>query len=117
MKFKYEQLPLFCHYCGMLGHDVKNCAEHFSVTKNGGMMDFQYGDFLKAIGGRPRVDSFVGKQRGLEYSSKGGGEEVPIRSEALLQWNRAITTEEGQCRNSRINEEGQSKFLGTMPQV
>ena len=28
VKFKYERLPLFCHFCGMLGHDVRNCAEH-----------------------------------------------------------------------------------------
>ena len=104
MKFKYERLPLFCHYYGMLGHDVKNCAEHFAVTENGHTVDYQYGDFLKAMGGRPRVDPFVGKQGGSEYSLDGGGkqsgvgfyrsEEGPIRSEALLQRNRVVTAEE-----------------------
>ena len=127
VKFKYERLPLFCHYCGMLGHDVKICVEHFAVTKSGGTMDYQYGDFLKAMGGRPRVELFVGKQGGSEYSSNGGGENSIagfyrfegglIRSKAWLQQNRAVTSEDGQCRNPSNDEEGQSIFSGTTPQV
>ncbi|KAL0007845.1 hypothetical protein SO802_009347 [Lithocarpus litseifolius] len=54
VKFKYERLPLFCHYCGLLGHDVKHCASHFAVTRNGGEVDYQYGEFLRALGGRQR---------------------------------------------------------------
>ena len=65
MKFKYERLPLFCHYCGILGHDVKNCVEHFTATKNGGTIDYQYGDFLKAMGGRARGGPFERKTGGL----------------------------------------------------
>ena len=38
--FKYERLPLFCHYCGLLGHDVKHCASHFAVSKNSGEVDY-----------------------------------------------------------------------------
>ena len=64
VKFKYERLPLFCHYCGMLGHDVKNCAKLFAVTKNGGMVDYQYGEFLKAMGGRVRSGPFERKVGG-----------------------------------------------------
>ena len=52
--FKYERLPLFCHYCGMLGHDVKHCASHFAITQNGGEIEFQYGESLHAMGGWPR---------------------------------------------------------------
>ena len=52
--FKYERLPPFCHYCGLLGHDVKHCASHFAVSRNGGEVDYQYGESLKALGGRPR---------------------------------------------------------------
>ncbi|KAK7858424.1 uncharacterized protein CFP56_012316 [Quercus suber] len=103
--FKYERLPLFCYYCGMLGHDIKNCAAHFAVTKNGGTTEYQYGDFLKVMGGRPRVDPFVGKQGGSEDSPAAGGdksvaglyrpEEGPITSEDWMQRNRAVTAEEG----------------------
>ena len=28
--YKYERLPLFCHYCDLLGHDLKHCAEYFA---------------------------------------------------------------------------------------
>ncbi|XP_075665169.1 uncharacterized protein At4g02000-like [Castanea sativa] len=51
VKFKYERLPMFCYYCGVLGHDIKNCAAHFVVTQNGVVVDYQYGEFLKAMGG------------------------------------------------------------------
>ena len=64
VKFKYERLPLFCHFCGMLGHDVKNCAEHFAATTIGGTIDYQYRDFLKAMGGRARGGSFERKTGG-----------------------------------------------------
>ena len=127
VKFKYKRLPLFCHFCGMLGHDAKNCAAHFAVTNNGGTVVYQYGDFLIAMGGRPKENSFVGKQGGSEYSSEGGGEKSgtgsyrsersPIRSEALLQQNRAVTAEGGQRRNPRNDEEGQPAVSGTTPHV
>ena len=52
--FKYERLPPFCHYCGLLGHNVKHCASYFAVSRNGGEVDYQYGKSLKALGGRPR---------------------------------------------------------------
>ena len=71
VKFRYERLPLFCHYCGMLGHDVKNCAEHFAVTKNGGMVDYQYGEFLKNMGGRARSGPFERKAEGLNTVQRG----------------------------------------------
>ena len=51
---KYERLPLFCHHCGILGHDLKHCASYFAATKNEGEIRCQYGDWLKATGGRNR---------------------------------------------------------------
>ena len=51
VRFKYERLPLFCYYCGILGHDLKHCAQHFAMQKSGGEVEYQYGDWLKATGG------------------------------------------------------------------
>ena len=51
---KYERLPLFCHHCGILGHDLRHCAVYFAATKNEGEIRCQYGDWLKATGGRNR---------------------------------------------------------------
>ncbi|KAK9995461.1 hypothetical protein SO802_020147 [Lithocarpus litseifolius] len=52
--FKYERLPLFCYFCGLLGHDLKHCASYFAATKNEDEVICQYGDWLKAMGGRTR---------------------------------------------------------------
>ena len=122
VKFKYERLPLFCHYCGLLGHDVKNCAEHFAATKNGGMVDYQYGDFLKAMGGRARSGPVERKAGAAEYSPEGGGETSgagrysskgdPIRCEEALQHSRAKAADDGQCRNPRDEDEVHSGFAG-----
>ena len=52
--FKYERLPIFCHYCGLLGHDLRHCARHYAMEKNGGEIEYQYGDWLKVAGSRQR---------------------------------------------------------------
>lgn len=31
--FKYERLSIHCHYCGMLGNDLKHCTSYFAVMK------------------------------------------------------------------------------------
>lgn len=43
--FKYERLPLFCHYC----------MEHFAAAKQNEDVKCQYGDWLRASGGRSRT--------------------------------------------------------------
>ena len=54
VKFKYKWLPILCHYCGLLGYDLRHCASHYAVEKNGGEIKYQYGDWLKVVGGRLR---------------------------------------------------------------
>ena len=50
--FKYERLPMFYHYCGLLRHDLRHCASYFALTKNGKEVSFQCGEWLKASEGR-----------------------------------------------------------------
>ena len=54
LKFKYERLPIFCHYYGLLGHDLRHCASHYAVEKNGGEIEYQYGDWLNFASGHLR---------------------------------------------------------------
>ena len=53
--FKYERLPIFCHYCGILGHDLNHCATHYALEKNGRRVEYQYQDSLRAVRGRART--------------------------------------------------------------
>ena len=41
---------MFCHYCGILGHDLKHCAVYYAVEKKR-----RYRDFLRAMGGHLRA--------------------------------------------------------------
>ncbi|KAK7854908.1 hypothetical protein CFP56_030150 [Quercus suber] len=52
--FKNECLPMFYHWCGLLGHDLKHCAQYFGLTKNGDKVICQYGEWLKSTGSHPR---------------------------------------------------------------
>lgn len=63
VKFKYERLPMFCHCCGLLGHDFRHCASHFAEEKKGGDDEYQYGDWLKALGCHPRAPQKHDKDR------------------------------------------------------
>ena len=50
--FKYKRLPMFCHYCGVLGHDLRHCASYFAASKQEAKVELQCGDCLKATRGR-----------------------------------------------------------------
>ena len=52
--YKYERLPLFCHYYGVLGHDLRQCLEHYASLKKTKPVEYQYEDWLKADNGRSR---------------------------------------------------------------
>ena len=60
MNFKYERLPIFCQYCGLLRHDLRYCAKYFSKMKIGIAMECRFGDWLKATGGRARSPQKLG---------------------------------------------------------
>ena len=63
--FKYERLPTFCYICGIFGHDDKHC--HVSLME--GVIERQYGDWLRA-GGVVRNGNEKGK--GLNGGSSDG---------------------------------------------
>ena len=42
------------YFCGILGHDLPHCASHYAVERHGGEVSYQYGEWLKATGGRQR---------------------------------------------------------------
>lgn len=52
--FKYEFLPLFCFYCGKVGHSECFCETKTNEAKNGRLKEGQYGEWLRASTVRPR---------------------------------------------------------------
>ncbi|KAL0009471.1 hypothetical protein SO802_010973 [Lithocarpus litseifolius] len=77
--FKYERLPLFCYFCGILGHDLKHCPVHYVAEKKGGSVEYPYGEFLKVAGGHVRVvqtQSFSPKCNPEE--GKGNVTDIPV---------------------------------------
>uniref|UniRef100_A0A7N2M2G2 DUF4283 domain-containing protein n=1 Tax=Quercus lobata TaxID=97700 RepID=A0A7N2M2G2_QUELO len=69
---KYEWLPIFCHYCGLLRHELRFCAHYFSKTKSRTEVECGYGDWLKASGGRTRSPQQREATKDDEYKGKKG---------------------------------------------
>ena len=68
---------MFCHFCGIMGHDLKNCAQHYASRKNGVEKACQYGEWLKATDGQfrslPKETPTNSKQTNNETVSQGLG--------------------------------------------
>ena len=66
VSFKYERLPIFCYHYGLLGHDLNHCVSYHAISKNGGEVLYQYGDWLRAT--EPRSWSLP-KRNSVRFSS------------------------------------------------
>ena len=106
VSFRYKRLPMFCHSCGILGHNLKHCAAHYAAKKNGGSMEYQYGDFLRAIGGRAKasVSQHTSPKSNIEEGIGSG----LVQSSVLMvqQWMTAEAAREvGQENPKSANED------------
>ena len=103
--FRYERLPMFCHYCGLLGHDIKHCAIYFRLMKSGKEVRLQYGEWLKASRGRQR----------MERTKSGRGDTVPEKENIQSKGLGMATAKEVDHANpnaTEIREKGKSDNFG-----
>lgn len=57
VEFKYNKLPIFCFYCGVVGHPERVCELKMFDTKERQVSEGQYGDWIRAamqIGGEKK---------------------------------------------------------------
>ncbi|KAH7861581.1 hypothetical protein Vadar_028016 [Vaccinium darrowii] len=48
VEFRYEKLPVFCRYCGKVGHELLSCDKRFLDLEDDSPGPVQYGDWLRA---------------------------------------------------------------------
>lgn len=80
--FKYEKMPSFCYWCGLVSHDAKECS--FWLSSKGSLsLDQQwYSAWLRADPFSARKKSFVFVPSiGRDF----GGEDNPVRNESGLE--------------------------------
>ena len=71
---------------------MKHCVAHYAVEKAGGRIEYQYGDFLRAVGGRPRAQG--SKEAGPTFvSEEGKGCEAEKRAVQAAQGGPVGTME------------------------
>ncbi|KAH7850302.1 hypothetical protein Vadar_030700 [Vaccinium darrowii] len=128
--FRYEKLPVLCHYCGVVGHDDRACMIKNQEAKDGIVKEDQYGGWMKASSvklpprrraeGQPEYSSAessaerssFGKSEDhgndLRDSRKSGDSE---RGKRQLQWDSnkeedaRMALEVGQARESPFSKE------------
>lgn len=58
VEFKYENLAMFCYYCGRVGHNEKICEERKRDAIRGQLQEGQFGNWSKADARRLRPKQY-----------------------------------------------------------
>lgn len=78
--FKYEQLPIFCFYCGQIGHNEKLCAKRKEDAALNKVKCDQYGHWLRAENNRKDWLGYKENKSGKEQEEQMGDTSLQIIS-------------------------------------
>ncbi|XP_030936712.1 uncharacterized protein LOC115961968 [Quercus lobata] len=59
VSFKYEKLPNFCNWCGMISHDGKDCETWLARKDSANIEPYEYGPWLRAAPYNPGRTPFI----------------------------------------------------------
>ena len=62
---------MFCHFYGILGHDLRHCPAHFAASKETDNVEYQYGEWLKADSGRTKSPPRRGRENPMRSKPVG----------------------------------------------
>lgn len=66
MEFKYENLPIFCFYCGRVGHGERMCERKKEDSQKSELHEGQFREGIRAVNGRG-----MNKHRSWEKKDEG----------------------------------------------
>ena len=97
--FKYEKLPNFCYWCGLISHDGKDCDLWLARKETGHAEPTEYGPWLRAMPFNPGKTAFTvvsGLGDGLGGTSK-------IPEAATERENRPAETDPARRDSGELN--------------
>lgn len=88
--FKYKLLPLFCFYCGKIGHAERSCGLKTEDAQKGILNEGQFGEWMRAVNGRVSVKGntitdLAPKPQHTRHQGLGGTEEMVPRVDGRIE--------------------------------
>lgn len=94
VEFKYERLPIFCYWCGMINHDEKDCKQWMRSKESLWAEEKQYGPWLWATPGCVQKPQLVValKYEGREEYKEKEGKDLPAAARQWINSGREVVT-------------------------
>ncbi|KAK7256463.1 hypothetical protein RIF29_29914 [Crotalaria pallida] len=74
--FKYEKLPIFCYYCGKIGHEQQGCSDLIKDRNENNVRSSKYGPELKADDQIGKMIIIDGSVHGLKVNNNTYNDEM-----------------------------------------